>query len=744
MDTLISKQWSVNVRASALLAIIALGLIGNYFKYPIFLNIDFLFGSIFAMLALQLFGLSSGIAAGAITAVVTYFMWNHPYAIVIMTAEVAAVGLLMRHKNIGMVLADAIYWLVVGVPLVYVFYHGIMDVPMGNTTIVMTKQAVNGVANALVARLLYSGYAFRTGSEKISYRDLIYNLLSCFAICPALILLMASSNANFLETDRQIRDDLVLNTRLVSYQIDVWSRNRSRPIDNLAKLALTLTPAQMQPRLVQAHNSDVNFLRIGLLDKNATIVAYYSPDDKSGQHNIGRNFADRPYIARLKQTLKPMLSEVVMGHIGKPKPMVTMLAPVVKDNEYQGYVSGVLSLDELEVFLNNSTQIKAMLYTLLDTNGNVILTNHKDQKVMQPFVHSAGNINRLDESISQWIPKLPHNTPISEQWRSSFYVDDSPIGGLSEWRLVLEQPVAPFQKKLYAQYTNELALLFILLFTALALAEFLSRKVVARTEELILVTKTLSKDLSCGVEPVWPESNLKEHHNLIERFKEMAESLSGQFRTNKELTVSLEDRIAERTAALTAQKALEETVRQLAFYDTLTKLPNRRLLIDRLNKVMAISKRSSTYAALMFLDLDNFKPLNDTHGHGVGDLLLIEVANRLTESVREMDTVARFGGDEFVVLLGDLGPTEPTAQVLVVAEKIRTSLAEPYFLTIKQTGCPDNVVMHQCSVSIGVAVFVNHDLSETDVLKWADDAMYKAKEVGRNSIQLHGSPLAIT
>lgn len=543
MDTLISKQWSVNVRASALLAIIALGLIGNYFKYPIFLNIDFLFGSIFAMLALQLFGLSSGIAAGAITAVVTYFMWNHPYAIVIMTAEVAAVGLLMRHKNIGMVLADAIYWLVVGVPLVYVFYHGIMDVPMGNTTIVMTKQAVNGVANALVARLLYSGYAFRTGSEKISYRDLIYNLLSCFAICPALILLMASSNANFLETDRQIRDDLVLNTRLVSYQIDVWSRNRSRPIDNLAKLALTLTPAQMQPRLVQAHNSDVNFLRIGLLDKNATIVAYYSPDDKSGQHNIGRNFADRPYIARLKQTLKPMLSEVVMGHIGKPKPMVTMLAPVVKDNEYQGYVSGVLSLDELEVFLNNSTQIKAMLYTLLDTNGNVILTNHKDQKVMQPFVHSAGNINRLDESISQWIPKLPHNTPISEQWRSSFYVDDSPIGGLSEWRLVLEQPVAPFQKKLYAQYTNELALLFILLFTALALAEFLSRKVVARTEELILVTKTLSKDLSCGVEPVWPESNLKEHHNLIERFKEMAESLSGQFRTNKELTVSLEDRI---------------------------------------------------------------------------------------------------------------------------------------------------------------------------------------------------------
>ncbi len=100
---------------------------------------------------------------------------------------------------------------------------------------------------------------------------------------------------------------------------------------------------------------------------------------------------------------------------------------------------------------------------------------------------------------------------------------------------------------------------------------------------------------------------------------------------------------------ITVQKALEETVRRMAFYDSLTKLPNRRLLTDRLNQIMAASKRSSSYAALMFLDLDNFKPLNDAHGHGVGDLLLIEVAKRLTDAIREMDTVARFGGDEFVV-----------------------------------------------------------------------------------------------
>lgn len=186
---------------------------------------------------------------------------------------------------------------------------------------------------------------------------------------------------------------------------------------------------------------------------------------------------------------------------------------------------------------------------------------------------------------------------------------------------------------------------------------------------------------------------------------------------------------------ITVQRELETKVRKMAFFDHLIGLPNRRLLVDRLTQIMAASKRSSSYAALMFLDLDNFKPLNDAHGHSVGDLLLIEVAIRLSDSVRKMDTVARFGGDEFVVLLGELGTVEPAAQALLVAEKIRASLAEPYLLTVKQYGTADKVVEHHCTVSIGVVVFVNHDLSQSDVLKWADDAMYQAKDAGRNSIR---------
>jgi diguanylate cyclase (GGDEF)-like protein/PAS domain S-box-containing protein len=188
---------------------------------------------------------------------------------------------------------------------------------------------------------------------------------------------------------------------------------------------------------------------------------------------------------------------------------------------------------------------------------------------------------------------------------------------------------------------------------------------------------------------------------------------------------------------ITQTKAAEDEIKHLAFYDPLTRLPNRRLLMDRLRQTMAAHKRSNCLGALMFLDLDNFKPINDTHGHDVGDLLLIEVARRISSCVRDMDTVARFGGDEFVVMLSELDKDkeESTAQASIVAEKIRAILGEPYQLTTQKEGKAECTVEHHCTSSIGVKMFPNHDASPEDILKWADKAMYQAKEAGRNLIR---------
>jgi diguanylate cyclase (GGDEF)-like protein len=178
---------------------------------------------------------------------------------------------------------------------------------------------------------------------------------------------------------------------------------------------------------------------------------------------------------------------------------------------------------------------------------------------------------------------------------------------------------------------------------------------------------------------------------------------------------------------ITLRKQSEDEIHRLAFYDTLTSLPNRRLLQERLLQSMSISARSGKHGAVIFIDLDNFKTLNDTQGHDVGDELLQEVASRLTRNVREGDTVSRLGGDEFVVALESLSEIEKDAanQAETIAEKIRAELSQPYQL---------KSVEHNSSPSMGVSLFRGHQNSIDEVLKQADLAMYQAKSTGRNRV----------
>jgi len=187
---------------------------------------------------------------------------------------------------------------------------------------------------------------------------------------------------------------------------------------------------------------------------------------------------------------------------------------------------------------------------------------------------------------------------------------------------------------------------------------------------------------------------------------------------------------------ITERKLAADQIEHLAFYDPLTDLPNRRLLLDRLRRALLSSSRHNRYGALLLLDMDDFKTLNDTLGHDVGDNFLVEVANRLQASVREGDTVARQGGDEFVVILEDLNNDELAAmQAESVAVKIHRAIQQPFLLDLTIPGSFRRTRSYLCTSSIGIVIFRDASTSVDELMRCADTAMYQAKAAGRNTMR---------
>jgi diguanylate cyclase (GGDEF)-like protein len=390
------------------------------------------------------------------------------------------------------------------------------------------------------------------------------------------------------------------------------------------------------------------------------------------------SIADRDYFPQLRDKPNPglVIAKPIIGKLSQKWIWLFARRIDKPDGTFGGVVYGSIFIDELRKVLSQVKMGRNSVIALRDTNMETVA---RDTFGSQELIQIG------DKRLS---------TPAREaieinQNEGTFLSDTSSIDGFSRWYAYQRSPRYGFtvfvgvpldfvlsEWKLQAEFVLTILVLFI--FSAIVYVRN------ARREWL---------------------SQIRDTENLSRLHKELIQQ--------------------------------ELQVRQLAFYDPLTSLPNRRLLSDRLSQAMSTSKRSGNYCALLFLDLDNFKPLNDTHGHRVGDLLLVEVADRIRSCVREIDTVARLGGDEFVVVIGEISDDKPQSikQASAVGEKILFSLAQPYQLKVQHPGEEKVVVEHICSVSIGVALFLNHEVSGKDLIACADNAMYQAKLAGRNAIR---------
>ena len=548
----------VNLSASRkvwlLVLLTGLGLAGNYCRFPIIFSIDFLFGSVFSMLALQFLGARLGVASALMASSLTLAFWNHPYAIVTFTAEAVVVALLIR-KRVGFVKADAIFWCAIGMPLVFLFYYDVMQLPLANVTMTMLKQALNGIWNALIARIAFMTIAQRLHQARFSLRELMFNFLLLLVLLVTLLALAINSRREQNNLGLKISTSLQLSGSRTAASLEDWLQSHRRAISFLARQAASQTLPEMQSALEQLAQEEPDFLRLALIDRKATIVAHSQQTDALGQSMIGRKIVLPPELPRQKQSLAPIVSDVLPGRSGKAEPGLSILTPVLAaSGDYAGQVIGVLSpagIDKL-VALNRKTHLapEEETYTLLDRDGRVILSNDPRRRIMQPLTRDRGELVQLGAGLMQWLPDLLPGTSVSERWSRAAYIHEVRIGGGSDWQLVLEIPVQPFALKLYDDFTRKLSYVAgFLLFTFL-LAGFLSWKLSNSLEELKELSADLPRRVSANEQTDWGHSAIAEVQSLKDNFNGMAQKLAQKFEESRAFEAHLEREVVRRTAEL--------------------------------------------------------------------------------------------------------------------------------------------------------------------------------------------------
>ena len=581
--------------------LIALGMAGNHFKFTLFFNADLVFGSVFAMLALQLFGTAAGSAAALLISLPLILLWGHPYAVVVMTAETAAVGWLNGRRRIGLAQADVVYWLLAGLPMVYGSYHLAMKVPQSATLFIMVKDFLNGLANVLLARLAF--YALRRLGRRppVPYREAIFNTVVAFVLTTALVMTAVESRQDFRTTDQRTRATLLQDAQRTTHALALWGEHRRMAIAGLAQTAALIPPGQVQPFVEHTMKSHTGFLRVGLVDRSGRSFAFCPVLDQAGLSNIGKDISATPFIPALRQTLQPLLSEVFVAQLGPPAPIVTMAAPILRNGAYDGYVTGVLDTKPIMELLSKEPSTPGTLVTLLDQNDRVILTTRPGQKVMEPLVRGSGTLKRLSPELQQWLPALPPNTPTMERWSRSFYVTQARVDAWSPWKLVMEQPTAPFQAVLVDRYTRVLFVVFLLVLGSMSVAELVSRRLTSSLEALRDLTLDLPGRLDSGPGQAiaWPDSGILEPSHLMAQFRQMAASLEHQFQEIQGDKSTLERRVAERT---------EELVRSKEEF---------RLLAEVLPQIVWATRKDgwNTYFNQQWVDYTGLS-LEESYGHG--------------------------------------------------------------------------------------------------------------------------------
>jgi hypothetical protein len=461
--TMIKPAIPLTPRAWLVLAVlIILGFLGNYWSLPLFFGVDFILGSTAVLIVVYFYGLGFGVLAAILASSYTHFLWGHPYAVIIFSLEALFVGFFLQQGRRSLLLLDGLYWLIIGMPAVWLFYGVVMHMDGVSTLLIMLKQGVNGIANALLASLAISFLPLRkillpgNSCRTTSLRDTLFNLLVALILGPALFIMILSSRGAIQAMQAETIKQIELVSADITGQLSLWYERNLKAVTELAALPARF-PLKPSPAL--QHDTEIiqkgvaSFQAMYVADAGGTTVAFSPAVNNKGQSTIGLNFADRAYFKELKVTRRPVLSEVFVARGATFSPVVTLSVPILQGDQFLGYALGTLTLQRIQKMLEPYGTLRHLSITLTDSQGRVITSTIPDRKPMMAWRRSeVTTLKLIQNSVYHWFPgdeKLPKMT----RWKNSFYVQETNIAHLP-WKLMVEAPVAPLQRRLYTTYSD--------------------------------------------------------------------------------------------------------------------------------------------------------------------------------------------------------------------------------------------------------------------------------------------------
>ncbi len=574
------KPLKNNLNFKTLLAFLLfalLGYLGNYFRLPLFFGVDFLFGSIFVLIATYLYGISMGVMVSAIASIQTYFLWGQPYAAILLILETIWVGIGLHHavkdkRSGNMVLLVMSYWLCLGAPLCFVSYYFFLKFGINSVILVILKQLINGAFNALIAHLcidylpiskwLHHGSGDR---HHLSIQQVLFNQILAFVFIPVLTISVLIGYQSLHNIENEIYYQLRSSVADLNVDLKGWHRRNLKTLKELANLAADdQNLEQLQFATTTLGKTSPSFLSIYTTDTQGNVLSAFPPISNRDRESLSAFIETEEVFQNVRSSLNVSFSNIHQDRMSASA-NIDIAVPILKDNRFNGVVIASLDIDRINEFLMESSSAWKGESFLTDRHNKIISSNSSSLLSGQVFdLQQGGEIRAFREDQIQWFP-LINGAAAMTRWRKSYYLQQVILGEQNPWTLVVRLSPASYIDTLENLYELILTIAVAIILLATIVANVLSRTLVKPISKLMLLTTNLQQNLAVGSDFTWESRSFIEIDTLGYNFQVMARSLQERFQEIQQANLNLEIRVLERSEAL-----LESEVRLKKITDTIS------------------------------------------------------------------------------------------------------------------------------------------------------------------------------